>query len=248
MPKTISKEVLTTLEESTIEGDKLVLPQTLERSHYLAVNKVLDALGGKWNRKAKGHLFQGDAADVVDDAILTGTYTCLNSELQYFPTPDDVIDLMIPHVKKGTSVLEPSAGEGAIAKRLIGAGCTVTCCEQHEPFRKKLKAIDGVNLLKKTDFLDVDPVSIELDAIIANPPFTRQQDVKHVLHMLKFIDRKGTLVSVMSNGITFRKNKWTDELNEQLKGRNFRFEPLPDKSFKTSGTAVHTVLLIVTPK
>ena len=39
------------------------------------MNKVLEALGGKWNRKAGGHVFDHYPADEIDEVILTGEYT-----------------------------------------------------------------------------------------------------------------------------------------------------------------------------
>ena len=37
-----------------------VIVQQLDRNDYVKVNKALEALGGKWNRKAKAHLFDED--------------------------------------------------------------------------------------------------------------------------------------------------------------------------------------------
>jgi hypothetical protein len=46
----ISDEVLAVLENAKIEKDRIVLSDAiLERSLYLATNKVIEALGGKWN-------------------------------------------------------------------------------------------------------------------------------------------------------------------------------------------------------
>ena len=46
------EDVLLLLEQCECDGERLTLPAQLDRSAYLAVNKVLMAAGGKWNRKA----------------------------------------------------------------------------------------------------------------------------------------------------------------------------------------------------
>lgn len=251
MPSLIDQPTMLILEACRVEDNMVFLPPKLERPQYLKVNSVLEALGGKWNRKAKAHVFTDDPAEALDSAMLTGSYTRLQQELQYFPTPDSIISLMIQHTEKalkrsltGLTVLEPSAGDGAIALRLASHGCNVICCEKHEPFREKLLAIPGVVLLRETDFLKTDPNSIKVDAVIANPPFTKQQDIDHVMHMIRYGDLKTPVVSVMASGVTFRDNSKTNAFKEELSRHDHEFHKLPEGSFKSSGTGVNTVLLV----
>ena len=50
----ISNTVLDILGNCEVQDNVLYLPNVqLDRADYTAVNKVLEALGGKWNRKAK---------------------------------------------------------------------------------------------------------------------------------------------------------------------------------------------------
>ena len=72
----INETVRDILAECKVEGNVLYLPGIqLERSVYLEVNKVLEALGGKWNRKIKGHEFDSYPEAVIEEIVLTGEYT-----------------------------------------------------------------------------------------------------------------------------------------------------------------------------
>jgi hypothetical protein len=245
----IDESTMLVLEQCRIDNNKLFLPPTqLDRKLYEKVNKALEAMGGKWNRSAKAHLFPNNPSDLIEQTLGTGDVVNLKQELQYFPTPIGVINLMLDKlrlagVEKGT-VLEPSAGEGAIASRLRDVGFNVDVCEIHEPFRKKL-ALDGFKVLPESDFLKMKRCG-QYDAVVANPPFTKQQDVDHVIHMLGMVKKGGMVVSVMSSGVIFRSNKKTCNFKKELEDKcsmGAEIERLPEGSFKISGTFVNTVLL-----
>ena len=53
----IPDDIRPILARSTIAGNVLTLPGQLDRETYLRVDKVLKATRGKWDRKAKGHVF-----------------------------------------------------------------------------------------------------------------------------------------------------------------------------------------------
>lgn len=80
----------------------------------------------------------------------------------------------------------------------------------------------------------------KFDRVVMNPPFSRGQDVEHVRHALSLLAPGGLLVSVMSNGVTFRQDRRYADFR-----RDFSPEitPLPEGSFKTSGTNVSTVVV-----
>ncbi len=78
----IADNILDILGECRTEGNTLYLPEgQLDRATYQAVNKVLESIGGKWNRKAKGHVFvDGDPAELLDNVILAGEITDLKKQ------------------------------------------------------------------------------------------------------------------------------------------------------------------------
>ena len=60
--------------------------EQLDRNMYQRTNKVLEAAGGKWNRKAQAHLFDDDAFTRIDQIILTGQVEVPKDEFNFFPT------------------------------------------------------------------------------------------------------------------------------------------------------------------
>ena len=60
----VDDETISVLKRGKIENNVYFLPnKQLERSLYEKVNKVLIALGAKWNRSLKGHTFEYDIAE-----------------------------------------------------------------------------------------------------------------------------------------------------------------------------------------
>ncbi|MEG1565089.1 MAG: hypothetical protein RR365_15430, partial [Bacteroides sp.] len=119
----ISDNILDILGDCTITGNTLFLPdKQLDRPTYEAVNKAITNIGGKWNRKAKGHVFDHDPTEGLDNLLTTGETEDMKKVFQFFPTPRQLAETMVgmaeiqnmPHEEK-CPVLEPSAGDGAIA-------------------------------------------------------------------------------------------------------------------------------------
>lgn len=125
----IIDDVLIVLEQSTCSGNELFLTGNLDRKMYLAVNKVLEAAGGKRNKKTKSHVFDSDASDRIEQIILTGEVVVVKDEYDFFPTPKHVVALMFENVvvDNSTKLLEPSAGRGAIAEFAKRLGACVKC-------------------------------------------------------------------------------------------------------------------------
>ncbi len=225
------------LANSAVEENRLYLPKMqLERKQYLAVNKVLAGIGGKWNRKAKAHIFEDCPEEVIEQILFTGEYTNQKKEFQFFETPEELAKEMIEmaEIKENETVLEPSAGRGQIAKHL--AKCD--CIELNEANRKYLIE-NGFNVVAE-DFLTSGR---RYDVIVANPPFTKQQDIDHVLHMIKCANRR--VVSIMSAAVMFRDNKKTVAFRDCISELGGKINALPDKTFSQSGTNVRTCIVCV---
>lgn len=243
----VNENVMRILSNCKAEGNTLFLPPTqLERSDYAAVNKVLEMMGGKWNRSARGHVFKVDPADLLDSVMLTGEVLDKVKEFQFYPTPRELAERMVEmaDIRPGMTVLEPSAGDGAIASAIFRhCGTTLlTMVELDETRIPALKAIPHLELFR-IDFLATNPTP-RFDRIIANPPFTKQQDIDHVNHMLDWLKPGGRLVSVMSAGVTFSQTKKAVAFRERI-ALCGTIESLPEGTFKESGTGVNTVLVVV---
>lgn len=243
----ISNDVLDVLSNATTSGNALSLSGQLERGLYQRANKVIEAASGKWNRKAQCHLFDGDAADAVDQIILTGEVT-VKQDFGYFPTPEVIVDQLIDLAEliPGMHVLEPSAGQGAIAIKALRVGARVDCVELlPENVRALTSAIAAARVnatVEMIDFLTIPPVQC-YDRVIMNPPFARQADIHHVNHAMKFLKPDGILVSVMSAGVMFRTNRLTIDFKNKVDANDGEIIPLPEGSFRESGTMVNTVIV-----
>lgn len=247
----VNDDVLAVLSAANTTGNELRLVGQLDRKMYVRVNDVLEAAGGKWNKKAKAHIFESDAAERIDEIILSGEVEIPKDEFNYFPSPALVVDRLIEiaQIEQGMSALEPSAGRGAIALACADAGATVDCYELMDANITELlkhHIVKGGKLRRtlQFDFLAVEPCG-SYDRVVMNPPFAKQADIKHVLHALQFLKPDGLLVSVMSAGVAFRNNKLTQEFRELIVNRGGFVEELPDGAFKESGTMVRTIIVSI---
>jgi predicted RNA methylase len=238
----VTTDVLAVLASATTDGHALTLTGTLDRSLYERTNKVLEAAGGKWNRKAKAHLFDMLAEDAIDQIVLTGEIT-VPQDFGFFPTPADIVErvLDLADIKPGMQVLEPSAGHGAIAIAAAKRGAEVHMCELLPANVQKLQGLDLGGTLHHADFLSMSP-NQSFDAICMNPPFAKQADIKHVMHAHQFLKPAGRLVSVMAAGVLFRTDRLNTQFNEFVREKGGFFEELPEGAFKSSGTMVRTVI------
>lgn len=251
-------EVLSTMECAGNEA-KIAAGQ-LDRKLYVEVNKVLESLGGKWNRKAKAHLFNDDAASLLDAVITTGEVTT-NREIGFFETPAELASklCLMADIKAGDTCLEPSAGTGRIISAMVAAGAErLVACERDSNRRRDInnlfahlvkneRIVFGMTL-ETDDFMNVmlgEPV----DRVVMNPPFTKVgigDHLNHVKHAFTMLKPRGILVSVLPVSVEFRQDRRYREFRawyEELSGELTR---LPDDSFKESGTGVRTCVLKIT--
>ncbi len=243
----LDQETLRVLSTGVIDGSVFrITAGQLDRKLYEAVNDVLTRLGGKWDRRAKGHVFAVDPSDALDTVIITGEVGPSNPH-DFFETPDSVADRMAALAGISNScmqVLEPSAGEGAIIRAMRRAGFieTVVAVEIDEERARRLATMPRV-AVAGADFMRYVPV-LAFDRILMNPPFSRGREVAHITHAHQLLAAGGRLVSVASAGVTFREDRPYRELRDLVAAHGY-IEPLPAGSFKASGTDVGTVLVVM---
>jgi len=244
-----SEEVLNLLNTAAVIGDDgVTLGKALSRTEYVAVNKFLETAGAKWNKKAKRHLFAApDARKKLLALLETGEIRDDKRHFQAFYTPSDVARQLveIADIQQDMLCLEPSVGHGAIYEAIREA----------EPNIRGVVAIDAnpdvVPVLKSkglgamtADFLDCDPEDFaRFDRVVMNPPFTGDQDIKHVRHAYRFLREGGKLVAIMSPGFTFGESHIRREFREFVEEHGRVVEELPEGSFKESGTNVRAVVV-----
>lgn len=170
-------------------------------------------------------------------------------EFQQFYTPMDLAQRVIgaANIEPDMTVLEPSAGLGALAKAAWASHGKVTSVEIDRKSCEKLAAnvhVDGFGPVICADFLQQDP-SPTYDRVVMNPPFTRDQDIAHVRHAAQFLKPGGRLVAIMSGGITYRTRGAAPAFREWVASLGGTIERLPDNAFAESGTNVSTVLVVI---
>jgi len=235
-------EILDIIGRAIIDETSITLMGTLDRHQYVAVNKFLELAGAKWNKKAKKHIFDPGAKEKIESLLNSGQILDEKKHFQAFYTPSEIaLDLMrIAAVKPGMDCLEPSAGDGAIAQALRECGAKVTCIELNPKEALGLHE-RGFNSTE-ADFLSVEPKE-SYDRVVMNPPFTKNQDIEHVLHAYKFLKPGGRLVAIMSKGFTFGTQKQRSEFRRFVEDHGQIVCDLPPGTFQESGTMVETVVV-----
>ncbi len=243
----VATDVMALLSASRTSGNQLFITGgQLERGLYSRLDKTLKAAGGKWNTKAKAHLFAGDAADAIENIIMTGEVT-VPQDFGYFPTPPTVVGklLELAQIGVGMLALEPSAGRGAIAEALIVEGVDVDCIELLPENAKHLIGAKVYQSVFVGDFFSVEPVQ-KYDRVVMNPPFDKKRsDIHHVMHALKFLKPRGLLVAVMPTGVIFREDALSRDFRGIVSAHGGHIVNLPDASFKASGTMVSTCIAVI---
>lgn len=242
--KAIDPDVLEVLRQSELTPQGLRLPAVrLERKLYERVDQVLKSLGGKWDRRIGEHRFSADDLAATDVAIATGRYLD-PKEFGFFPTPQDVGRQLIEaaDLRPGHLVLEPSAGQGALADlaaTVVGAH-QVKVAEML-PRNRQVLADKGFEILGE-DFLAMEPEPM-FDRIIMNPPFGGLADVEHVTHAARFLRDGGSLVAIMSPSFTFRETSKARGFRDLLDSAGEQVAEVPAGAFAESGTDVRTVIV-----
>jgi phospholipid N-methyltransferase len=249
--KNLSPEVIDVLKNRLIiKGHQVTMPQ-LDRKLYEQVNRALVLLGGKWMRSAKAHVFETDPTAAIAAAFGTGKVRDEKQEFQFFPTPHGLAMKMarFADIQNGESVLEPSAGHGALIDAAMEFGAKRALlpqqffiCELNPKWQAVLKR-KGYTKIIADDFLTITREDSRFrkgfDKIIANPPFTRNQDIDHIRHMYDMLAPGGRLVTLSSRSWT------TGTQKKQVAFREWLDEVYASQHMVPSGTFADTQIATV---
>lgn len=251
----ISQDVLAVISSLEIRSRRVYM-RKLERKLYLDVNKVLEALGGDWDRKSQSHVFDDDPTARIELVLVTGEVTTAK-DIGFFPTPVALARQLVEmaEVRPGMTCLEPSAGTGRIVDALLAVGASIVAIERDDKMRQALtnRAMDQpfphqlwVASLER-DFMHAELAQSHFDRVVMNPCFTKSGEgdgIDHVKHAFGMLKLGGILVAVLPSGVLFRQDKRHIAFREWV-GNVRAFKALPEGSFKESGTMVSTVTLKV---
>lgn len=186
--------------------------------------------------------YYGDVlADCYDDdnrpAKATGT--AVSKDLQYYPTPEKVVQTVLDRnfgeTISGYKVLEPSCGCGRFLDALAKRNAIVFGIEYDNTRAAQARA-KGHSVLT-ANFLETIPEPI-YDAVVMNPPFYGKHYAKHLRHAYKFLKPGGVLISILPATAKYDHGIIDSEFPTSKYDRNW-FD-LPVGSFSESGTNINT--------
>ena len=192
------------------------------------------------------------STDGFDNAVLDYySNQKLNSRnregVDYFPTPEPLGYKMMEwaNMGEGDTVMEPSAGHGAIA-RYAPKGNQMVAIEPSQSLFAKLQLKAG-GLGRKfvnTIFENYD-ISNKHDVVVMNPPFgtAGATAIAHLGKAFKHLEEGGRVVAIIPRGSTDKKfDKWIE--GEKTAVMRAEVE-LPDIVFKQAGTNVVCRVVVV---
>ena len=196
------------------------------------------------------------AAKLLASRLLTETRRSEQQiRLQQFSTPLPFAAMVVraAAIRKGETLLEPSAGTGALAAFAARAGATLVLNEI-DPFRQRLlRAVFGGEVTghdgEHIDDLLQTPVLP--DVVVMNPPFASSVDrsrdkhiaAKHLIAAAKRLAPGGRLVAIMPPGFTPERDAahWSRACG-LLKLRLAL--TMPGQVYRKLGTSVETQLMV----
>ena len=251
---TTVKEVL---DRCTVEGFNVKMPvERIDVPLYQKVKRQIELIGGKWKGgKIQAFEFKEDPS-VHFDKISAGQKVNIAKEFQWYETnpkrSDEVIELA--KIEEGMNILEPSAGQGALIAAVYRAfpyyptgpnhkpGVTVDYFElmdlNNKILSEKIQANErwsSSTCWMGDDFLkpnDVEWFYDRYDRVVANPPFSKNQDIMHFQQMYNFVKPGGRIVSFMSNNWREGSQKLQVSFQDFLKKRGRRIIEVPVGEFK----------------
>lgn len=236
------------LKACTVEGNVIKLPNfQLDRKLYMDVAKALNGIGGKWvGGKVYGFVFPSDPSELLQ-RIAGEEKINLKKDFQFFATPDNLADTIvkIADIEHQHRILEPSAGMGALVKAInrVLPDKVVDCYELMPTNIMILEKNPNVNLVGK-DFLQENN-GVLYDRIIANPPFSKNQDIDHIREMYKRLDDGGAIVTIASLHWQTSNNRKETEFREWLYKIDAYVRKVPAGMFKESGTVIETAIIFI---
>lgn len=233
------KTPLDSIAQMEPDGYKLKLPEGIFFSNYNDVKTILTKAGGKYLRNA--FIFTTEAKE-VKDRILSGETINDKKKFQFFATPKELADRVFEKLnyEKGMIVLEPSAGRGGLLEHIEIED--VECCELWDDNAEYLQS-QGYNVVGG-DFTQMEIDGL-YDRVIANPPFTKNQDIDHIKLMYKALKDDGRMVSIASTHWQHASTKKCVEFREWLDSVGAEVEDVDAGAFKESGTNIKTCIITI---
>ncbi|WP_157946059.1 DUF4942 domain-containing protein [Vibrio gangliei] len=244
----LTVEVLNALNEFTHKGYSackrsnsgayLLFIATHNKDKHLIkeLERVLQLIGGVKARSIKAQTafeFEYNPVDILNEIQRIG---CIPDKLshQFYPT-NQVLAMeavVLADIKDGDAVLEPSAGQGGIAKFLPANATLIEASKLHCAILRGM----GFENVMEADFVTyAKNTSDYYDAIVMNPPFSEGRAELHLNLALSLLKAGGRLSAILP--VSARNYKLPD---------GFDYEYSSDRNNQFDGTSVSVVILKAT--
>lgn len=242
----LDESVLAALMSTCVSGCTARLTRKLSSKVFPKVDAAMNALGGHWRSATQCYEFASDPTESIATAIACRAILT-DRDYEFFATqPPQVARILeLAELAPGQRVLEPQAGDGAIAvaiAEIVGLD-NVDCYELMPRNVERLREL-GFPVAEPVDFLSVQP-DRSYDAVLLNPPFSQGRDIAHTLHALKFVKPGGRLVALLSTTWRHAGTAPARAFQTLLREMDAATEDVPDGAFKAVGTLVPTVIVTI---
>jgi len=182
---------------------------------------TLEYIGGV-NTKGGNWEFDYAIKPVIAEICRSGMLPEQKSH-QYYPTPEHIARRVVEwaDIKPGEQVLEPSAGQGAIADQ-IRKDAIIYCVDISQLHYNILKAKEYKNIQCR-DFLGYHPGRV-FKKICMNPPFADKRAETHVQYAAGLLREGGVLVAVLPASyknktiVEGMKHEYSEVLHNEFQG------------------------------
>lgn len=234
------------LKKCTVVGNVIKLPEgQLDKKVYGDISNAFKKIGGKWKGgNTQGFVFEYDPSELLA-GLAAGLKTNLKQDFQFYPTPEVICGFLVhlADLRPTDRILEPSAGRGAIINAIhaIMPKINVSYCELMPYNRTFLEKIPNTTFLQE-DFLKL-ATGQKFDKILANPPFSKNQDIDHFYKMWDLLEDGGKIISVMSKHWCSGGKKKENEFRAFLKSHESFTIEMEGGTFKGAGTMVESCVV-----
>lgn len=257
MGERLSAEAHAALVSASVQGNKVILTcGALPRPLYEEVDEVLKRLGGTWKGgRTRAHVFSADPTDLLN-AVRDSAEMPPKNPLAFYATPPAVVgemyDLLTLFPFTPRRILEPSAGQGAIATMIrdeylpLAAPDADLVLVERDSWNATILRGQGFAVAQQ-DFLEypVPPADQRFDIVVMNPPFAVADNptayIDHIRHAWAMVAPEGLLIAVAPAGLEYGNKKAVRDLRLLIDAHGGMLR-LPASAFKASGTEVGTVL------
>lgn len=240
------------LQKCTVESNTLFLPPMSDGPlpDYKEIREALIKAGGKYNKNK--FVFPSDVMPYLV-RITAGEKVNIKKEFQFFGTPaalaDRLVELADIELWHNGSILEPSAGQGAIIDAIFRAHPAEAMGKVHAfelmDINRSILEKNPRVILMGDDFLKFEGFENHYARIIANPPFSKNQDIDHIRKMYEVLKPGGRIVTIASKHWQHASGKKEKAFKQWLDDIGAVVDEVPAGEFKESGTSLATCIIVI---